>query len=106
MDNILQLKQIVKIYGVKTKNPYKALHEIDLSIKMNSFNAIIGQSGSGKSTMLNIIGTLDKATEGQVLFNGKDISKYDKDQLAEFRNKKIGFIFQFHYLFTILFKNN
>ncbi|QWC00451.1 ABC transporter ATP-binding protein [Mycoplasmatota bacterium] len=98
MDKILELKELVKIYGVNTKNPYKALHEIDLSIDKHSFNAIIGQSGSGKSTMLNIIGTLDKATKGQVLFNGEDLSKYNKDQLADFRNKKIGFIFQFHYL--------
>lgn len=98
MDKILELKQIVKIYGENTKNPYKALHEIDLDIKNHSFNAIIGQSGSGKSTLLNIIGTLDKPTEGEVLFNGEDISQYNKNQLAEFRNKKIGFIFQFHYL--------
>lgn len=98
MDNILELKQIVKIYGINTKNPYKALHGIDLSIESQSFNAIIGQSGSGKSTLLNIIGTLDKATEGSVFFNQENISDYNKDQLANFRNRKIGFIFQFHYL--------
>jgi lipoprotein-releasing system ATP-binding protein len=98
MDKILELKNIVKIYGINTKNPYKALHGIDLNIEKNSFNAIIGQSGSGKSTLLNIIGTLDKATEGQVFFNQEDISDYSKNQLANFRNKKIGFIFQFHYL--------
>jgi len=98
MDKILELKQIVKIYGEKTKNPYKALHEIDLDFKKHSFNAIIGQSGSGKSTLLNIIGTLDKPTQGEVLFNGEDISRYNKNELAEFRNRKIGFIFQFHYL--------
>jgi lipoprotein-releasing system ATP-binding protein len=98
MDKILELKNIVKIYGINTKNPYKALHGIDLDIEKNSFNAIIGQSGSGKSTLLNIIGTLDKATEGQVFFNQEDISDYSKNQLANFRNKKIGFIFQFHYL--------
>lgn len=98
MDNILELKQVVKIYGINTKNPYKALHGIDLSIESQSFNAIIGQSGSGKSTLLNIIGTLDKATEGSVFFNQENISDYNKDQLANFRNRKIGFIFQFHYL--------
>lgn len=98
MDKILELNKVVKIYGENTKNPYKALHEVDLFFEKHSFNAIIGQSGSGKSTMLNIIGTLDKATSGQVLFNNEDISNYDKDQLAEFRNRRIGFIFQFHYL--------
>jgi lipoprotein-releasing system ATP-binding protein len=98
MDNILNLEKIVKIYGVNTKNPYKALHGIDLKITKHSFNAIIGQSGSGKSTLLNIIGTLDQATEGKVLFNDEDISNYSKEQLADFRNRKIGFIFQFHYL--------
>ncbi len=98
MDKILELKQVVKIYGENTKNPYKALHEVDLAFEKHSFNSIIGQSGSGKSTMLNIIGTLDKVTAGQVLFNGEDISNFDKNQLAEFRNRRIGFIFQFHYL--------
>lgn len=98
MDNILELKKIVKIYGEKTKNPYKALHSIDLSIKKHSFNSIIGQSGSGKSTLLNIIGTLDKISSGQVFFNGEDISNFSKEQLDTFRNKRIGFIFQFHYL--------
>lgn len=98
MANILELQNIVKIYGENTKNPYKALHGIDLKIKEHSFNAIIGQSGSGKSTLLNIIGTLDKTTKGSVLFQGEDISQYSKNKLAEFRNRKIGFIFQFHYL--------
>jgi len=98
MDDIIRLHNIGKTYGVGSKNPYKALEGINLSIKKNSFNAIIGQSGSGKSTLLNIIGTLDKATEGKVIFQGEDISHYHKNQLAEFRNKKIGFVFQFHYL--------
>jgi len=98
MDKILELNNIVKIYGENTKNPYKALHEISLTVYKNSFNAIIGQSGSGKSTLLNIIGTLDRPTSGNVYFKGEDISTYSKDALAEFRNRRIGFIFQFHYL--------
>ncbi|MFO7969140.1 MAG: ABC transporter ATP-binding protein [Candidatus Izemoplasmatales bacterium] len=98
MDNILELKSIDKIYGVNTKNPYQALSNINLIFKKNSFNSIIGQSGSGKSTLLNIIGTLDSPTKGEVIFNNQDISKYTKDELAIFRNKSIGFIFQFHYL--------
>ena len=59
---------------------------------------IIGQSGSGKSTMLNIMGTLDTPTSGEVLINGVDTAKLSKGKLAEIRNKNIGFVFQFHYL--------
>ena len=60
--------------------------------------AIIGASGVGKSTLLHIIGTLDRPTEGKVLFDGNDIFKLDSEELARFRNKKIGFVFQFHHL--------
>ncbi len=98
MADILTLKNINKTYGLNTKNPTQVLFDLNLSIEEKSFNAIIGQSGSGKSTLLNIIGTLDKPTSGEVLFNGKQLNEYSKDELADFRNQSIGFIFQFHYL--------
>ncbi|XFA99577.1 ABC transporter ATP-binding protein [Candidatus Izemoplasma sp. B36] len=98
MADILTLKKINKTYGEKTKNPTQVLFDLDLSFEEKSFNSIIGQSGSGKSTLLNIIGTLDKPTSGEVFFNDVSLKGYSKEQLAEFRNQSIGFIFQFHYL--------
>ena len=96
MSKILELKNVNKIYGTDVKN--HVLHDINLSFEEGSFNSIIGQSGSGKSTLLNIIGTLDKATTGDVLINGRDIRSMNANQLADYRNETIGFVFQFHYL--------
>lgn len=103
MGKILQLKDINKVYGDKVKN--QVLFDVNLDFEESSFNAIIGESGSGKSTLMNIIGTLDKATSGQILIDGKDVSGFNKNQMAVLRNETIGFIFQFHYLlpeFTVL----
>ena len=96
MDNILELKNINKIYGTAVKT--QVLFDINLSFKEQSFNSIIGQSGSGKSTILNIIGTLDKPTSGEVYIAGKRTDGMTNNQLAALRNETIGFIFQFHYL--------
>lgn len=96
MNNILELKNINKEYGTDIKT--KVLHDINLSFEAGTFNSIIGQSGSGKSTVLNIIGTLDQPTSGDVIVNGKRINNMSADEYAEFRNETIGFIFQFHYL--------
>ncbi len=95
--NILDLKNINKIYG-SDDNKVHVLHDISLEVKEGSFNSIIGQSGSGKSTLLNIIGTLDKPTNGDIFIDGYKVSNMKKNELAEIRNKKIGFVFQFHYL--------
>lgn len=103
MANILQLRDINKIYGEKVKN--QVLYDVNLDFEESSFNAIIGESGSGKSTLMNIIGTLDSATSGDIELDGRKISGFNKNQLAELRNETIGFIFQFHYLlpeFTVL----
>ncbi|HNZ83611.1 MAG TPA: ABC transporter ATP-binding protein [Sedimentibacter sp.] len=96
LNNIIELKNINKIYGEKIKT--QVLFDINISFEENSFNSIIGESGSGKSTMLNIIGTLDKPTSGEVYIGGKRTDTMDKTELAFLRNKTIGFIFQFHYL--------
>lgn len=95
-NNIIELKNIDKVYGniIKTQ----VLFNANLIIKEHSFNSIIGESGSGKSTMLNIMGTLDKPTRGEVYIDGDRTDLLSKDQLADVRNQKIGFIFQFHYL--------
>ena len=96
MGKILELKNIDKVYGDKVKN--QVLFDVNLDFEESSFNSIIGQSGSGKSTLMNIIGTLDTPTSGQVLVNGQDTSKMNKNELAVLRNETIGFIFQFHHL--------
>ena len=103
MGKILELKNINKVYGEKVKN--QVLFDVNLDFEESSFNSIIGQSGSGKSTLMNIIGTLDTPTSGQILMDGKDTSKMNKNELAVLRNETIGFIFQFHHLlpeFTVL----
>jgi lipoprotein-releasing system ATP-binding protein len=96
MPNVIELKNINKIYGTTVKT--QVLHNINLNIEEGSFNSIIGQSGSGKSTMMNIIGTLDQPTSGEVFINGKRTDLMKKNELSELRNQTIGFIFQFHYL--------
>lgn len=96
MDNIIILKDINKIYGTEVKT--QVLFDVNLSFRENSFSSIIGQSGSGKSTILNMMGTLDTPTSGQVIIAGNNTKNMNKNQLADLRNDAIGFIFQFHYL--------
>ena len=90
---MIELKNIYKIYG-DGDGEIRALDGVSLTINEGEFVAIVGQSGSGKSTCMNIIGCLDVPTSGQYKLNGKDISKYKKNELAEVRNKMLGFIFQ------------
>ena len=86
-------KDIHKSFG-----SLKVLKGVDLEIKKGEIVSIIGKSGAGKTTLLQIIGTLDKADSGKVVINGVDVSVLNDKELAEFRNKHIGFIFQFHQL--------
>jgi lipoprotein-releasing system ATP-binding protein len=96
MDKIIELKNVNKIYGKEVKT--QVLYDINLAFDKGSFNSVIGESGSGKSTLLNIIGTLDHPTSGEVYISGERTDMMSKAQLAALRNKRIGFIFQFHYL--------
>jgi len=96
MDNVVKTNSLEKIYGTTIKT--HALRGINLEIKKGTFNAIIGQSGSGKSTLLNMIGALDKPTRGYIEIDGERTDKMNSRQLSKLRNRKIGFIFQFHYL--------
>lgn len=96
MDKIIELKDINKIYGEKIIT--QVLYDINIAFEENSFNSIIGESGSGKSTMLNIMGTLDKPSSGEVYIGGNRTDTLNKDELAVLRNETIGFIFQFHHL--------
>ncbi len=88
------IKDVVKRYPLANGEYYQALNKVSINVDSGEFVAIMGPSGSGKSTLMHIMGALDTATEGQQLFNGKDISSYSGDQLSEIRNKEIGFIFQ------------
>lgn len=93
MPPLVELKDVYKIYYMGDSEVH-ALDGITLTINKGEFVAIIGKSGSGKSTCMNIIGCLDVATSGSYCLNGKDISNYTDDELAEVRNKMLGFIFQ------------
>lgn len=93
MHTILQTKNLCKYYGTG-ENQVKAVDNINISIEEGEFAAIVGKSGSGKSTLLHMLGGLDTPTAGSVLVRGKDISKMKEEELAIFRRRKIGFIFQ------------
>lgn len=99
--NIIELKKINKYFG-SGGNRVHVLKNIDLQIEKGDFVAIIGQSGSGKSTMMNIIGCLDVPTSGSYKINGVEVGRMDKDQLAELRCKTFGFIFQRYNLLNSL----
>jgi putative ABC transport system ATP-binding protein len=90
---IIVLKDICRFYQVGTET-VKALREVSLSVYQNEFVALMGPSGSGKSTMMNILGCLDTPTSGSYFLNGVDVSKMSDNELADVRNKEIGFIFQ------------
>jgi putative ABC transport system ATP-binding protein len=93
MEKAISLKNITKIYKNGDEST-AALDGIDLSIEKGEFVAIMGPSGSGKSSLMHIIGLLDTATSGTYLLEGKDVSKLSKKTQAEIRNKEIGFVFQ------------
>jgi lipoprotein-releasing system ATP-binding protein len=92
-ENMIQATKIHKSYG-----NLEVLKGIDLHIAKKEIVSIVGASGAGKSTLLHIIGTLDKADRGQLVIDGVEVNKLNDTDLAAFRNKKIGFVFQFHHL--------
>ena len=90
---------MIKLTGIhKSFGQLEVLKGIDLHIKEGEFVSIVGASGAGKTTLLQIIGTLDTTHEGEVVINGVDIKKLSDKQLSAFRNKELGFVFQFHQL--------
>jgi len=91
----IEAKGIRKSFG---NPPQEVLHGIDFTIESGEFVALTGKSGSGKSTLLYVLSTLDKPTDGKVLYDGEDTTDWDVKQVHAFRNQKTGFVFQFHYL--------
>src|SRR5690242_13571421 len=101
LSNIL-LEKIEKNYYLGEENTVRALAGVNLAIEEGSFVAIMGASGSGKSTMLNILGCLDRPTSGRYFLGGEDVSRMSDDALSEVRGKRIGFIFQSYNLIAQL----
>ena len=97
MKNILEIINLNKHYG-KGESLVKAIDNTNIKIKEGEFVAIVGKSGSGKSTLLHMLGALDRPTSGKVLIDNNDISNMKEEQLAVFRRRKIGFIFQYYNL--------
>jgi len=93
MSKIIEISKLIKNYQVGTET-IRALRSVSLSIDKNEYVAIMGPSGSGKSTLMNILGCLDTPTGGDYILNETNVSQLDDDQLAEIRNKEIGFVFQ------------
>ncbi len=97
---MLLLKNVNKIYGGKVS--YQALFEIDLTVKQGEFVGVMGPSGSGKTTLLNMISTVDRPTSGELLLNGRNPYTFSKSQLALFRRREIGFVFEDYNLLETL----
>jgi len=93
MTDVVQLEEIHKIYD-SGEIPVHAVRGVTLTIRGGEFVAIMGASGSGKSTLMNLLGCLDRPTKGRYLLGGTDVSALDRNQLADLRNQKLGFVFQ------------
>jgi lipoprotein-releasing system ATP-binding protein len=100
-DVVLELKNVNKVFG-QGDTRVQALDNVSFSVKRGEFLLIVGSSGSGKSTLLNMIGLLDRPTSGQVIIDGKNTTKLSDGKISEFRNSKLGFIFQFSNLMADL----
>jgi putative ABC transport system ATP-binding protein len=92
-NHLIEIQGMTKVYGMDEAT-VRALAGVDMTVDKNEFVAIMGHSGSGKSTLMNILGCLDRPTSGTYIFDGRDVSQLSKNELAEVRNQKLGFIFQ------------
>ena len=94
MGNLIELRDIYKIYSEGLESEVRALNGVSLTVQRGEFVAIVGQSGCGKSTMMNVLGCLDIPTRGTYLLDGTDVRELNDKQLSRIRNKEVGFIFQ------------
>jgi lipoprotein-releasing system ATP-binding protein len=97
MNNLLSVKELQKSFS-EGGNEIHVLRDVNFDLAEGERLAVVGESGVGKSTLLHILGTLDRPTGGKILFGGKQLPLDDEAALCEFRNRQIGFVFQFHYL--------
>ncbi|OGU16747.1 MAG: ABC transporter ATP-binding protein [Geobacteraceae bacterium GWC2_53_11] len=97
MNSLLEVRGLCKTYG-SGSNKLEVLSGIDLDLQAGTTTALVGASGAGKSTLMQLLGALDRPTSGTVCFRGENIFKKSERQLAAFRNRSIGFVFQFHHL--------
>ncbi len=97
MENFVQLKDVSKIYQMGEVKIIASDH-LNFSISKGEFVVIVGPSGAGKTTLLNLLGGMDSVSEGEMLVDGKDIAKYNRKQLTEYRRTDVGFVFQFYNL--------
>ena len=98
---IMRVENLTKVYG-KGENEVRALDGVSFSVEKGAFVAVIGPSGSGKSTLLHILGGVDRPTGGKVLMDGKDVYAQNEEQLAIFRRRQVGLIYQFYNLIPVL----
>lgn len=98
---ILRVENLTKVYG-KGENEVRALDGVSFSVEKGAFVAVIGPSGSGKSTLLHILGGVDRPTGGKVFMDGKDVYAQNEEQLAIFRRRQVGLIYQFYNLIPVL----
>ena len=98
---LLKVEHLTKIYG-KGENAVRAVDDISFTVEKGEFVAIIGPSGSGKSTLLHILGGVDRPTAGKIYLNGQDVYAQNEDQLAIFRRRQVGLIYQFYNLIPVL----
>lgn len=99
--NILEVRNLTKIYGTG-ENEVRALNDVSFDVEKGEFVAIIGPSGSGKSTLLHTLGGVDRPTSGTVIMNGQNVYAQNEEQLAIFRRRQVGLIYQFYNLIPVL----
>jgi lipoprotein-releasing system ATP-binding protein len=95
---VLEARNLTKRFAISGRVDVEVFSNLSLQVAEGELTALIGPSGSGKSTLLHLLGTLDRPTSGEVIIEGEDVSKLPDKELSGFRNKRIGFIFQFHHL--------
>jgi len=95
---LLAVDDLVKQYDTGGEEPLRVLQGLDMTVQQGEIVAVVGESGTGKSTLLHLLGALDRPTSGTIQFKGEDLFEKSDDELAGFRNRSIGFVFQFHHL--------